>query len=301
MHILWTGSCAYSGSVGRVTRRAPAARYEVTDGDQPRVVRRPDTLAVEEPMEIRVDGEPLTVTMRTPGDDFDLTLGFLHGEGLIGPADDVARLMHCVDTDADGSPTYNVVDVTLRDGMSLRDNANRAFVTTSACGVCGTASIDALQTTSRYTVAEDSTKVDPAVLCSLPGRLRAAQKAFDRTGGIHAAGLFTINGELLVVREDVGRHNAVDKVVGWALREGRVPLTGHVLVVTSRASFELTQKAHAAGIPILAAVSAASSLAVELADRVGLTLVAFVRPPHFTVYAGEQRVAVSAAAGHASS
>jgi len=265
------------------------------------VVRRPDTLAVEEPMEIRVDGEPLTVTMRTPGDDFDLTLGFLHGEGLIGAADDVARLMHCVDTDADGSPTYNVVDVTLRDGMSLRDNANRAFVTTSACGVCGTASIDALQTTSRYAVAEDSARVDPAVLCSLPGRLRAAQKAFDRTGGIHAAGLFTINGELLVVREDVGRHNAVDKVVGWALREGRVPLTGHVLVVTSRASFELTQKAHAAGIPILAAVSAASSLAVELADRVGLTLVAFVRPPHFTVYAGEQRVAVSAAAGHASS
>ena len=287
--------------MGRVTRRAPAARYEVTDGDQPRVVRRPDTLAVEEPMEIRVDGEPLTVTMRTPGDDFDLTLGLLHGEGLIGAADDVARLMHCLDTDADGSPTYNVVDVTLRDGMSLRDNARRAFVTTSACGVCGTASIEALQTTSRYTVAEDSTKVDPAVLCSLPGRLRAAQKAFDRTGGIHAAGLFTIYGELLVAREDVGRHNAVDKVVGWALREGRVPLTGHVLVVTSRASFELTQKAHAAGIPVLAAVSAASSLAVELADRVGLTLVAFVRPPHFTVYAGEQRVAVSAAAGHTSS
>jgi FdhD protein len=264
------------------------------------VVRRPDTLAVEEPMEIRVDGEPLTVTMRTPGDDFDLTLGFLHGEGLIGAADDVARLMHCTDTDADGSPTYNVVDVTLRDGMSLRDNARRAFVTTSACGVCGTASIDALQTTSRYAVAEDSAKVDPAVLCSLPGRLRSAQKAFDRTGGVHAAGLFTVDGELLVAREDVGRHNAVDKVVGWALREGRVPLTGHVLVVTSRASFELTQKAHAAGIPVLAAVSAASSLAVELADRVGLTLVGFVRPPHFTVYAGEQRVAVSAAAGHAS-
>ena len=276
-------------------------RYEVTAGHQPRVVRRPDTLAVEEPMEIRVDGEPLTVTMRTPGDDFDLTLGFLHGEGLICAADDVARLMHCLDTDAHGSPTYNVVDVTLRDGISLRDNASRAFVTTSACGVCGTASIDALQTTSRYAVAEDSAKVDPAVLCSLPGRLRAAQKAFDRTGGIHAAGLFTIGGELLVAREDVGRHNAVDKVLGWALRECRVPLTGHVLVVTSRASFELTQKAHAAGIPVLAAVSAASSLAVELADRVGLTLVAFVRPPHFTVYAGEQRVAVSAAAGHASS
>jgi FdhD protein len=283
-----------------VTRRAPAARYEVTDGDDPRVVRRPDTLAVEEPMEIRVDGEPLTMTMRTPGDDFDLTLGFLHGEGLIGAADDVARLLHCLDTDAEGAPTYNVVDVTLREGMSLRDNAKRAFTTTSACGVCGTASIDALQTTSRYAVAEDAATVDPAVLCSLPGRLRAAQKAFDRTGGLHAAGLFTAEGDLLVAREDVGRHNAVDKIIGWALREGRVPLTGHVLVVTSRASFELTQKAHAAGIPVLAAVSAASSLAVELADRVGLTLVGFVRPPHFTVYAGEQRVAVSAAAGHAS-
>jgi FdhD protein len=251
-------------------------------------------------MEIRVDGEPLTVTMRTPGDDFDLTLGFLHGEGLIGHAEDVARLMHCLDTDDDGSPTYNVVDVTLRDGVSLRENAKRAFATTSACGVCGTASIDALQTTSRYAVAQDRATVDPAVLCSLPGRLRTAQKAFDRTGGAHAAGLFTAEGELLVAREDVGRHNAVDKVVGWALREGRLPLVGHVLVVTSRASFELTQKAHAAGIPVLAAVSAASSLAVELADRVGLTLVAFVRPPHFTVYAGEGRLAVSAVAGPAS-
>ena len=171
-------------------------------------------------------------------------------------------LMHCLDTDDDGSPTYNVVDVTLRAGVSLRDNAKRAFATTSACGVCGTASIDALQTTSRYAVAQDHVTVDPAVLCSLPGRLRGAQKAFDRTGGVHAAGLFTAEGELLVAREDVGRHNAVDKVVGWALREGRLPLSGHVLVVTSRASFELTQKAHAAGIPVLAAVSAASSLAV---------------------------------------
>jgi FdhD protein len=275
-------------------------RYEITDRDQPRVARRPDTLAVEEPMEIRVDGEPLTMTMRTPGDDFDLTMGFLHGEGLIGEADDVARLMHCLDTDEDGSPTYNVVDVTLREGVSLRDKAKRTFVTTSACGVCGTASIDALQTTSRYAVAEDRATVDPAVLCSLPGRLREAQKAFDRTGGVHAAGLFTAEGELVVSREDVGRHNAVDKVVGWALREGRLPLAGHVLVVTSRASFELTQKAHAAGIPVLAAVSAASSLAVELADRVGLTLVGFVRPPHFTVYAGEQRLAMSAVAGQAS-
>ncbi|MEP6651684.1 MAG: formate dehydrogenase accessory sulfurtransferase FdhD [Lapillicoccus sp.] len=287
--------------MGRVTRRAPAARYEVTAGSQPRVVRRPDTLAVEEPMEIRVDGEPLTVTMRTPGDDFDLTLGFLHGEGIVTETEDVVRLMHCLDADSDGSPTYNVVDVTLRDGVSLRDNAKRAFLTSSACGVCGTSSIEALQATSRYAVDDDSVTVDPAVLCSLPGRLRAAQKAFDRTGGLHAAGLFTAAGELLVVREDVGRHNAVDKVVGWALREGRLPLSGHLLVVSSRASFELTQKAYAAGIPVLAAVSAASSLAVDLAERAGLTLVGFVRPPHFTVYAGDHRIAVPAVAGHASS
>ena len=162
------GRPPYSGAVGRVTKRAPAARYEVTDGAEPRVVRRPDTLAVEEPMEIRVDGEPLTVTMRTPGNDFDLTLGFLYGEGLVASAADVARLMHCLDTDDAGSPTYNVVDVTLRAGITLGDKAMRAFPTTSACGVCGTASIDALQTTSRYAVAEDRTTVDPAVLCGLP-------------------------------------------------------------------------------------------------------------------------------------
>ena len=286
--------------MGRVTQRAPSVRYEVTADAQPRIVRRPDTLAVEEPLEIRVDGEPLTVTMRTPGDDFDLTVGFLHSEGLIASADDVARLMHCLDQDADGSPTYNVVDVTLRAGMSLPDNAKRAFLTTSACGVCGTASIDALQATSRYPVAHDPVTVDPAVLCSLPGRMRNAQKGFDRTGGMHAAGLFTADGELLALREDVGRHNAVDKVVGWALREGRIPLTGHVLVVSSRASFELAQKAHAAGIPVLAAVSAASSLAVDLADRVGLTLAGFVRPPHLTVYAGAQRLVTPAALGRAS-
>jgi FdhD protein len=284
--------------MGRVTRRAPALRYDVTEVE-PQVVRRPDTLAVEEPMEVRVDGMPLTVTMRTPGDDFDLTLGFLHGEGLISEATDVSRLRHCQDADASGSPTYNVVDVTLRDGLSLPSDSGRRFLTTSACGVCGTASIDALQATSRYAVASDLVSVDPAVLISLPDRLRAAQKAFDRTGGMHAAGLFTASGDLLAVREDVGRHNAVDKVIGWALREGRVPLRGHVLVVSSRASFELTQKAYAAGIPVLAAVSAASSLAVDLAEEVGMTLAAFVRSPHFTMYAGATRVAVPAVAGRA--
>lgn len=277
-----------------MTKRAPATRIEVRDRTLPGIVRRPDTLAVEEPMEIRVDGAPLTITMRTPGDDFDLALGFLHGEGLITAGGDVARLMHCLDTDESGSPTYNVVDVTLADGVVLSEDRSRRFTTTSACGVCGTSSIEALRTTSRYAVRDDATIVDPAVLVSLPARLRAVQKAFDSTGGVHAAGLFTADGDLLVVREDVGRHNAVDKVVGWALREGRVPLVGHVLVVSSRASFELTQKAYAAGIPVLAAVSAASSLAVDLASEAGMTLVGFLRPPHLTAYAGVERLVAPA-------
>lgn len=241
-------------------------------------------------MEIRVDGRPLTVTMRTPGDDFDLTLGFLHGERLIAAASDVTRLMHCLDEDEDGSPTYNVVDVTLREGVTLRADAERRFLTTSACGVCGTSAIEALQATSRYALGEDPAPVEPAMLAAMPATLRSAQKVFDRTGGLHAAGLFTREGALVAVREDVGRHNAVDKLVGWALREDLLPLREHVLVVTSRASFELAQKAYAAGIPVLAAVSAPSSLAVELAREVGMTLAGFVRPPRLTVYAGAERL-----------
>jgi len=284
---------AYSDRMGRVTQRTPAVRIEVGDPAEPRVTRRPDTIAVEEPMEIRVAGHSLTVTMRTPGDDFDLTLGFLHAEGLIHRATDVRQLMHCLDEDESGSPTYNVVDVLLADGVApptARDA--RAFLTTSACGVCGKTSIDALRASGRYAVHADDTVVDPALLVTLPARLREHQKVFDRTGGIHAAGLFTAAGQLLVAREDVGRHNAVDKVVGWAVREGRLPLTGHVLVVTSRASFELTQKAYLAGIPVLAAVSAPSSLAIELAHDVGMTLVGFLRAPRLTVYSGSRRAGI---------
>jgi FdhD protein len=279
--------------MGRVTQRTPAVRIDVTEAAAPRVTRRPDTAAVEEPMEIRVAGKALTVTMRTPGDDFDLTLGFLHAEGLVRATSDVRRLMHCLDADESGSPTYNVVDVSLADGVApptARDA--RAFLTTSACGVCGKTSIDALKATSRYAVHADDTVVEPSLLVTLPDVLRERQKVFDRTGGIHAAGLFTAAGELLVAREDVGRHNAVDKVIGWALREDRLPLSGHVLVVTSRASFELTQKAYLAGIPILAAVSAPSSLAIQLADDVEMTLVGFVRAPRLTVYSGSRRTGI---------
>jgi FdhD protein len=274
--------------MGRRTARVPSTRLDVDTGA---VVRRPDTVAVEEPLEIRVGGESLTTTMRTPGDDFDLTLGHLVTEGLLHDGSEVRGLMHCTDTDADGSPTFNVVDVTLAPGAALHGRPRaRAESMTSACGICGTATIDAIRTASRYAVAEDATPLAADVLASLPQRLRARQPTFDRTGGVHAAALFTPGGGLLAVREDVGRHNAVDKVVGWAVREDRLPLSGTVLVVSARASFEIVQKAVMAGIPAVVAVSAPSSLAVGLATETGLTLVAFARAPRLVVYAGEHRL-----------
>ena len=279
--------------MGRVTRRTPTYRLDLSDPAATKITRRPDTVTVEEPLEIRVGNVSLAVTMRTPGDDFDLTIGFLLTEGLIGTAEDVRTLMHCQDPGEDGLPTYNVVDVTLAPGVTpLPTSAARQFYTTSSCGICGKASIDAITTTSRYAVAQDRAQVDPRVLATLPKTLRAHQLVFDRTGGLHAAGLFTAEGELLVAREDVGRHNAVDKVIGWAAREGRLPLTGHVLCVSGRASFELTQKALMAGIPTLAAISAPSSLAVELATEAGMTLVGFVRDPKLTVYCGPDRLGI---------
>ncbi len=276
--------------MGRVTSRTPSVRIELTD-DGVRTTRRPDTVTAEEPLELRVAGRALAVTMRTPGDDFDLTIGFLLTEGLVSSAADVATLMHCQDEGDDGRPTYNVVDVALAPGVPVPDvSLERSFYTTSSCGVCGKASIDAVRLRSPYDVAADATAWQPTLLLELPDRLREHQKVFDRTGGLHAAGLFTADGELLAVREDVGRHNAVDKVVGWAAREGRLPLTGCVLMVSGRASFELTQKAMMAGIPCLAAVSAPSSLAVSLAGEAGMTLVGFLRPPRMTVYAGAERL-----------
>lgn len=252
---------------------------------------RPDTLAVEEPLEIRVGGRSVTVTMRTPGDDFDLALGNLLTEGVLRRADDVAQLMHCLDEDESGSPTYNVVDVTLAPGVVPDlDRSARSGYQSSACGVCGKTSIDAITASSPYAVADDPVVLSPVVVAALPDVMRNRQKVFDRTGGLHAAGIFTAEGEPLVVREDVGRHNAVDKVVGWAAREGRLPLAGHVLVVSGRASFELVQKAVMAGLPALVAVSAPSSLAAELAQQSGLTLVGFTRAPRLTVYAGAHRM-----------
>jgi FdhD protein len=279
--------------MGRATGRRTVWRVDTSDGAP--AVRRPDTLAAEEPLEIRVGRPgpgprpPLAVTMRTPGDDVDLALGFLCTEGLIADSADVVTAALCAGSDTPN--TYNVVDVALAGHVPPPDvDPSRNFYTTSSCGVCGKASIDAVRTRSRFPVAGDGATVDVAVLAGLPDRLRAVQRTFDRTGGLHAAGLFTADGELVVSREDVGRHNAVDKVVGWALRERRLPLRGHVLLVSGRASFELAQKASMAGIPVLAAVSAPSTLAVDLAEEVGMTLVAFLRGSRMNVYTGANRL-----------
>ena len=259
----------------------------------PQHTTRPDTVAAEEPLEIRLDGTPLAVTMRTPGDDFDLVHGFLATEGVItGPAD-VGGLRYCDSVDAEGRNTYNVVDVDLAPGVPMPDTGlERNFYTSSSCGVCGKASIDAIRTKTRYDVDADGLRLPLEVLLGLPDTLRAAQQVFDKTGGLHAAGLFTATGELRALREDVGRHNAVDKVIGDGVREGRLPLSGQVLMVSGRASFELTQKAAMAGIPVLAAVSAPSSLAVELAREVGITLVGFLRGDGCNVYTRTERIEV---------
>jgi len=269
-----------------MTTRRPVVRRRAGT-----VSRRPDTLAVEEPLEIHVDGGPFTVTMRTPGHDVELALGFLLSEGVVRSPHHVRSVRHCPDAavDADGRPTYNVVEVRLAPGVPP-PNRSRARAVSSACGVCGAESVAAVRARCSTDLGHDTTGVDAAVLAGLPDRLRAAQRGFDRTGGLHAAGLFTAAGEPRCVREDVGRHNAVDKVVGWALQHDALPLAGHVLQVSGRASFELVQKAWLAGCPVLAAVSAPSSLAVDLAARAGLTLVGFSRGGSFNVYAGDGRI-----------
>ncbi|WBB84817.1 formate dehydrogenase accessory sulfurtransferase FdhD [Micromonospora sp. WMMC264] len=282
--------------MGRATDRRSVLRIDLdATGEGQGRIRRQDTLAAEEPLEIRVGAagpgrrRPLAVTMRTPGDDLDLAIGFLLTEGLIRSAEDVHTAQLCAG--AETPNTYNVVDVALTPGVPEPvTDPSRNFYTTSSCGVCGKASIESVRTRSRFAVRDDPLVVTAELLAALPDRLRAAQRAFDRTGGLHAAGLFTADGEMVVLREDVGRHNAVDKVIGWAAREGRLPLAGHVLLVSGRASFELTQKAWMAGVPLLAAVSAPSTLAVELAEEAGMTLVGFLRGPTMNVYTGAARI-----------
>ncbi|MGV0111361.1 MULTISPECIES: formate dehydrogenase accessory sulfurtransferase FdhD [Arthrobacter] len=274
--------------MNRVTQRRRITKFRIGAPTG----RREDVLAGEEPLEIRLGGSAFTVTMRTPGDDFDLVAGFLVSEGVVWEPGQLPSLRYCAGVDDDGRQTFNVVEAQLRPGVELPDTAmERHVYTSSSCGICGTASIDAVRKSSRFDLHEDTAPVDLGILASLPDRLRENQKLFDRTGGVHAAGLFTAEGELLCLREDVGRHNAVDKVVGWALREGMLPLRGTVLQVSGRASFELVQKAQLAGIPVLAAVSAPSSLAADLADDAGLTLVGFSRGTSLNCYSHPDRIA----------
>ena len=276
--------------MGRVTERRRTIR--IRDGA---VTSRPDTLVAEEPLEIRLNGKPLAITMRTPGDDFALAAGFLVSEGVLGSAADVRNIVYCAGATDDGTNTYNVVDVQLAPGVPVPDiTLERNVYTTSSCGLCGKASLDAVRTTARFPIADTPpVRVEPALLAGLPDRLRAAQRVFDRTGGLHAAALFSEEGELLDIREDVGRHNAVDKLIGRALQDDRLPLSRVILLVSGRASFELAQKAVMAGIPVLASVSAPSSLAVDLAAETGLTLVGFLRGANMNVYAGDRRIALS--------
>ncbi len=279
--------------MGRVTVRRPVLRLTTeVAGDGAR--HRQDALAAEEPLEIRVGGTPLAVTMRTPGHDVELAHGFLLTEGVIGAAEDVGTARYCDGVDDQGRNTYNVLDLALAEGVEPPDTGvERNFYTTSSCGVCGKAALDAVRLKTRFSPAADGCAISPRTLVTFPDLLRERQRVFESTGGLHAAGLFGTDGESLVVREDVGRHNAVDKATGWALLERRVPLAATVLMVSGRASFELVQKAAMAGIPILAAVSAPSSLAVELAEEQGITLVGFLRGTSMNVYTRAERISGS--------
>ena len=248
---------------------------------------RADAVAVEEPLEIRVGGRSVAVTMRTPGHDAELATGFLLTEGVIRSAADIVEAAHCESGEA--RHTGNVINVFLACGVEVDfQRLTRHVFASSSCGLCGKAAIDAVIQT--HPAVTSSIRVSTEVLESLPGKLRAAQRAFDATGGLHAAALFDSTGRMLVAREDVGRHNAVDKVVGWALQQGLVPLSGFVLLVSGRVSYEIVQKALAAGAPLICAVSAPTSLAVELARESGLTLVGFLRGRTMNLYSGVARV-----------
>ncbi len=281
------GGRARSGSKARV-------RVRVVENGDARV--RPDTLATEEPMEIRlVSGgarRTVAVTMRTPGSDFELAAGFLYGEGVVSSPEEIQKISYCVDPDVDAGQRYNIVNVELREApgrtYDLRP-LERSFYTTSACGVCGKASLEQLELRG-YPELPPGPRISPELVYSLPEKLREGQGLFEETGGLHAAALFDAGGELVALREDVGRHNATDKLVGWALLEGRLPLSDHVVMVSGRTSYEILQKCVAAGVPIVCAVSAPSSLAVDVARRFNVTLVGFLRGNRFNVYSVPERV-----------
>jgi FdhD protein len=272
-------------------RTVPVAVQKVRNGERRQVE---DAVAAEEPLEIRVapHGQPavsVSVTMRTPGNDFELAVGFLLTEGVIHEASDIEAIAYAAD--ALPERQYNVVEVRLAAGASFDPaRLSRNFYTTSSCGVCGKASLDALHFQGCRPLVGDGFVVPDATLRSLPTNLRQAQHLFAETGGLHAAGLFTGAGDLLVLREDVGRHNAVDKLVGERLLAGQLPLSGHILMLSGRASFELVQKAVVAGVPLICAVGAPSSLAVDTAREYGVTLVGFLRADGFNIYTGPERI-----------
>ena len=272
-------------------------RVHVLEGESESVRR--DDLATEEPLEIRLSwpsgprpARAVAVTMRTPGADFELAAGFLYSEGILRGPDDVSRIAYCTEPELEPEQRFNVVTVDLAPALGEPElGLERNFFTSSACGVCGKASIDSLHRRGLVPVHSGS-QVRLNVLFGLPDALSARQGIFARTGGLHAAGLSTVDGELVAVREDVGRHNAVDKLVGWALLAGRVPVRDLVLIVSGRVSYEIVQKAVAAGIPVVCAVSAPSSLAAAVAEEFGVTLVGFLRGRRCNVYAGRDRIAV---------
>jgi FdhD protein len=266
-----------------VRMRAPERSIEltqVTEWDDGRVRAVQDSLAAEEPMEIRIGGIPLTVTMRTPGNDLELAAGFLLTEGIIESGEQIAGLR--IKAPENGMKS-NVVEVELKDTDFECGDLQRNFYAASSCGICGKASINAIRVRG-LRQPDRGFRVDAEVLCRMPEALRAEQAVFSQTGGLHAAALFDASGQLIALREDIGRHNAVDKIAGWAVLEKKFPLAQHVLLVSGRGGFEIVQKALAAGIPILASVSAPSSLAVKLARELGLTLIGFLRGRRFVIY-----------------
>jgi FdhD protein len=283
-----TESEGESTSIRGVPVRPPERSVELTqvlEWQEGTVRAVQDSLAAEEPLEVRVNGRPLTVTMRTPGHDLELAAGFLLTEGIIQARSQVAAIRAAVPQNGVKS---NVVEVELNESSFDPADLQRNFYAASSCGICGKASIDAIRTRG-LRPPNSNFRFDPDVLCRLPDTLRGEQAVFSRTGGLHAAALFDAAGALLAVREDIGRHNAVDKIAGWALLDDRLPLSSHVMMVSGRGGFEIVQKALAAGIPILASVSAPSSLAVKLARELGLTLVGFLRGRRFVVYSGAFR------------
>ena len=275
-------------------RPGTTVETEIISYDGDTVAQRFDRLATEEPLEIRMraGGQTRTVaiTMRTPGADFELAAGFLFNEGVLTSLDRLSAITYCVDRDVAEEQRYNIVNVDLHGNeLPPLDALERHFTMTSACGVCGKANIDALRDRGLLAV-RSGLQVERQLIVALPERLAAAQRVFASTGGLHAAALFDAGGNVLAVREDVGRHNALDKIVGWALMNGKLPLDAHLVLLSGRASYELVQKAISAGIAVVCAVSAPSSLAVDLAREFGVTLAGFVRGSRFNVYSGAERI-----------